>query len=65
VTLQPGTPPHLVVTPVGLFGAGAVVRHDDKEQAIDSFKQAINWLLDEARRELIERNALLVSDLDV
>jgi DNA gyrase subunit B len=81
VTLQPGTPPHLVVTRVehgnavekhlhreffnsseyrritdlsrtlvGLFGAGAVVRRDDKEQAVDSFKQAINWLLDEARR---------------
>jgi DNA gyrase subunit B len=81
VTLQPGTPPHLVVTRVehgnavekhlhreffnsseyrritdlsrtlvGLFGAGAVVRRDDKEQAVGSFKHAINWLLDEARR---------------
>jgi DNA gyrase subunit B len=81
VTLQPGAPPHLVVTRVehgnavekhlhreffnsseyrritdlsrtlvGLFGAGAVVRRDDKQQAVDSFKQAINWLLDEARR---------------
>ncbi len=81
VTLQPGTPPHLVVTRVehgnavekhlhreffnsseyrritdlsrtlvGLFGAGAIVRRGDNEQAVDSFKEAINWLLDEARR---------------
>jgi DNA gyrase subunit B len=81
VTLQPGTPPHLVVTRVehgnavekhlhreffnsseyrritdlsrtlvGLFGAGAIVRRDEKEQTVASFKEAINWLLDEARR---------------
>ncbi|MBP7609434.1 MAG: DNA topoisomerase (ATP-hydrolyzing) subunit B [Steroidobacteraceae bacterium] len=81
VTLQPGTPPHLVVTRVehgnavekhlhreffnsseyrritdlsrtlvGLFGAGAIVRRGDNEQTVDSFKEAINWLLDEARR---------------
>jgi len=81
VTLQPGTPPHLVVTRVehgnavekhlhreffnsseyrritdlsrtlvGLFGAGAIVRRGDHEQTVDSFKEAINWLLDEARR---------------
>jgi DNA gyrase subunit B len=81
VTLQPGTPPHLVVTRVehgnavekhlhreffnsseyrritelsrllvGMFGKGAIVRRDDKEQAVASFREAINWLLDEARR---------------
>ena len=81
VTLQPGTPPHLVVTRVehgnavekhlhreffnsseyrritdlsrtlvGLFGAGAIVRRGDNEQTVGSFKEAINWLLDEARR---------------
>jgi DNA gyrase subunit B len=81
VTLQPGTPPHLVVTRVehgnavekhlhreffssseyrritdlsrtlvGLFGKGAIVRRDGKEQTVGSFKEAINWLLDEARR---------------
>jgi DNA gyrase subunit B len=81
VTLQPGTPPHLVVTRVehgnavekhlhreffnsseyrritdlsrtlvGLFGAGAIVRRGDNEQTVDSFKEAIHWLLDEARR---------------
>jgi DNA gyrase subunit B len=81
VTLQPGTPPHLVVTRVehgnavekhlhreffnsseyrritelsrllvGMFGKGAIVRRDDKEQAVGSFREAINWLLDEARR---------------
>ena len=81
VTLQPGTPPHLVVTRVehgnavekhlhreffnsseyrritdlsrtlvGLFGAGAIVRRGDNEQTVGTFKEAINWLLDEARR---------------
>jgi DNA gyrase subunit B len=81
VTLQPGTPPHLVVTRVehgnavekhlhreffnsseyrritelsrtlvGMFGKGAVVRRDDKEHAVGSFREAMNWLLDEARR---------------
>ncbi len=81
VTLQPGTPSHLVVTRVehgnavekhlhreffnsseyrritdlsrtlvGLFGAGAIVRRGDNEQTVGSFKEAINWLLDEARR---------------
>jgi DNA gyrase subunit B len=81
VTLQPGTPPHLVVTRVehgnavekhlhreffnsseyrritdlsrtlvGLFGAGAIVRRGENEQTVGSFKEAINWLLDEARR---------------
>jgi len=37
-------------TLVGLFGAGAIVRRGDNEQTVDSFKEAINWLLDEARR---------------
>jgi DNA gyrase subunit B len=81
VTLQPGTPPHLVVTRVehgnavekhlhreffnsseyrritelsrtlvGMFGKGAVVRRDEKEHAVGSFREAMNWLLDEARR---------------
>jgi DNA gyrase subunit B len=81
VTLQPGTPPHLVVTRVehgiavekhlhreffnsneyrriaelartlvGLFGPGAVVRRGDAKQEVSSFREAIQWLLDEARR---------------
>jgi DNA gyrase subunit B len=33
----------------GLIHAGAVVRRADKQQAIKSFKQALDWLLDEAR----------------
>jgi DNA gyrase subunit B len=81
VTLQPGTPPHLVVTRVehgvavekhlhreffnsseyrriaelsralsGLFGPGAVVRRGDNKQEIATFRDAIQWLFDEARR---------------
>ena len=81
VTLQPGSPPHLVVTRVehgiavekhlhreffssseyrriadlartlvGLFGAGAVVRRGDNKQDVATFREAIQWLLDEARR---------------
>jgi DNA gyrase subunit B len=81
VTLQPGTPAHLVVTRVehgnavekhlhreffnsseyrritdlsrtlvGLFGPGAIVRRGDNKQDVASFREAIHWLLDEARR---------------
>jgi DNA gyrase subunit B len=81
VTLQPGTPPHLVVTRVehgsavekhlhreffnsseyrriaelsralsGLFGTGALVRRGDNKQDVATFRDAIHWLLDEARR---------------
>jgi DNA gyrase subunit B len=81
VTLQPGTPPHLVVTRVehgnavekhlhreffnsseyrrisdlartlvGLFGPGATIRRGDNKQEVATFRDAINWLLDEARR---------------
>jgi DNA gyrase subunit B len=81
VTLQPGTPPHLVVTRVehglavekhlhreffssneyrriadlartlvGLFGPGATVRRGDNKQEVATFRDAIHWLLDEARR---------------
>jgi DNA gyrase subunit B len=81
VTLQAGTPPHLVVsrvehgiavekhlhreffnsseyrriadlarTLVGLFGVGALVRRGDNKQEILTFREAINWLVEEARR---------------
>jgi DNA gyrase subunit B len=81
VTLQPGTPPHLVVTRVehgiavekhlhreffssseyrritdlsrtlvGLFGAGAYVRRGDNRHEVVTFREAIQWLHDEARR---------------
>jgi DNA gyrase subunit B len=81
VTLQPGTPPHLVVTRVehglavekhlhreffnsneyrriadlartlvGLFGPGATIRRGENKQEVASFRDAVNWLLDEARR---------------
>jgi DNA gyrase subunit B len=81
VTLQPGTPAHLVVTRVehgnavekhlhreffnsseyrritdlsrtlvGLFGPGAIVRRGDNKQDVATFREAIHWLLDEARR---------------
>ncbi|HWJ06267.1 MAG TPA: DNA topoisomerase (ATP-hydrolyzing) subunit B [Steroidobacteraceae bacterium] len=81
VTLQPGTPPHLVVTRiehgiavekhlhreffnsseyrritdlsrtlVGLFGAGAYVSRGDNKHEVATFREAIQWLFDEARR---------------
>jgi DNA gyrase subunit B len=81
VTLQPGSPPHLVVTRVehgmavekhlhreffnsseyrritdlsralvGLFGPGAVIRRGENKQEVATFRDAIQWLLDEARR---------------
>jgi DNA gyrase subunit B len=34
---------------LGLIGAGATVRRGDKVQAIKSFKEAIDWLLADAR----------------
>ncbi len=33
-----------------LLGEGAYVQRGDKQQPVDSFKQAIDWLMDEARR---------------
>jgi len=81
ITLQPGTPPHLVVartehgvtvekhlhreffnsseyrriaelarTLAGLFGAGAYVKRGDARQEVTSFREAIHWLLDQARK---------------
>ena len=34
----------------GLLGDGAYVQRGEKQQAVSSFKQALDWLLDEARR---------------
>ena len=34
----------------GLFGAGAVVQRGDAKQEVTSFREAINWLLDQARK---------------
>jgi DNA gyrase subunit B len=34
----------------GLLGEGAYVRRGDKQQTVSTFKQALDWLLDEARR---------------
>jgi DNA gyrase subunit B len=81
VTLQDGTPPHLVVTRIehgltvekhlhkeffnsseyrritdlsrtlaGLFGAGAFVQRGEAKHEVSSFKEAIAWLLDQARK---------------
>jgi DNA gyrase subunit B len=81
VTLQPGTPPHLVVariehgvtvekhlhreffnsseyrriaelsrTLAGLFAAGAHVKRGEARQEVTSFREAIQWLLDQARK---------------
>jgi DNA gyrase subunit B len=81
VTLQPGIPPHLVVsrtehgvtvekhlhreffnsseyrriselsrTLAGLFGAGAFVKRGEARQEVTSFREAIHWLLDQARK---------------
>ena len=36
----------------GLIGAGAVVKRNDKEQTIATFKQALDWLLNEAKNTL-------------
>src|SRR6185295_949615 len=33
----------------GLISAGAVVRRGDKQQAVRSFKEALDWLLADAR----------------
>jgi DNA gyrase subunit B len=33
----------------GLVHPGAVVRRGDKQQAVKSFKEALDWLLAEAR----------------
>ncbi len=34
----------------GLLGAGAYVQRGDRKQAVSSFKQTMNWLLEEAKR---------------
>jgi DNA gyrase subunit B len=36
----------------GLVGEGALVKRNDKEQAVGTFKQALDWLLAEARNTL-------------
>lgn len=36
----------------GLLGAGAIVKRGDKEQAVSTFKQALDWLLEEAKHNL-------------
>ncbi len=33
-----------------LIGAGAVIKRGEKESAVENFRQAMNWLLDEVRR---------------
>ena len=81
VTLQAGTPPHLVVgrsehgltvekhlhreffnsseyrriaelsrTLAGLFGAGAYVKRGEARQDVAGFREAMQWLLDQARK---------------
>jgi DNA gyrase subunit B len=81
VTLQPGSPPHLLIartehgsttekhlhreffssseyrriselarTLSGLLGPGAVVRKGEASQDVGSFREALHWLLDQARR---------------
>jgi DNA gyrase subunit B len=81
VTLQPGTPPHLMVgrtehgvtvekhlhreffnsseyrriaelsrTLAGLFGPGAYVKRGEARQEVASFRDALHWLLDQARK---------------
>jgi DNA gyrase subunit B len=36
----------------GLIGAGAVIKRNEKEQAVATFKQALDWLLGEAKNTL-------------
>jgi DNA gyrase subunit B len=36
----------------GLIGAGAVVKRNEKEQTVSTFKQALDWLLAEAKNTL-------------
>ena len=36
----------------GLVGAGAVIKRNEKEQTVSSFKQALDWLLNEAKATL-------------
>jgi DNA gyrase subunit B len=81
VTLQAGTPPHLVVgrtehgvtvekhlhreffnsseyrriaelsrTLAGLFGQGAYVKRGEARQEVANFREAVNWLFDQARK---------------
>ena len=81
VTLQAGTPPHLVVgrtehgltvekhlhreffnsseyrriselsrTLAGMFGPGAFVKRGEARQEVGSFREAMQWLLDQARK---------------
>ena len=34
----------------GLLGADAYIQRGEKQQPVDSFKQVMDWLLDEAKR---------------
>ena len=36
----------------GLIGEGATIKRNDKEQPVATFKQALDWLLSEARNTL-------------
>ena len=36
----------------GLLGAGATIQRGDKSQAVETFKQALDWLLEEAKHGL-------------
>lgn len=36
----------------GLLGAGATIKRGEKEQAVTTFKQALDWLLEEAKHNL-------------
>ena len=36
----------------GLVGEGALVKRNDQEQAVSTFKHALDWLLSEARNTL-------------
>jgi DNA gyrase subunit B len=36
----------------GLIGAGAIIKRNEKEQAIGTFKQGLDWLLEEAKNTL-------------
>jgi DNA gyrase subunit B len=36
----------------GLFSEGTIVRRKDREETVDSFKKAFEWLLDDAKRNV-------------
>lgn len=35
---------------IGLVGEGALIKRGEKSQSVDSFEQALSWLMDEAKR---------------